>query len=93
MAAYKNEANYDLFYKPTGMDKMSSVNSMKLKGNKKDPLDICNDSEKGTFYRKFTDTRILNMLSEPYRSKVKMLKNRFIGVGRTPRNGLEYKKF
>lgn len=30
---------------------------------KKDPLDICNDYEKGTFYRKFTDTRILNMLS------------------------------
>ncbi len=73
----------DIFYKP---EKKSSVNSPlngklgNMDKNRKDPFDLCNESEKGTFYRKFTDTRILNMLSEPYRSKVKMIKNRFIGV-------------
>ena len=68
----------DVFYKP--ISNRNVPNQVGKPAVKKDPLDICNDSEKGTFYRKFTDTRILNLLSEPYRTKVKMLKNRFIGV-------------
>lgn len=48
--------------------------------HKKDPLDIVDDDEKGTFYRQFTNTRILNILPEPQRTNVKMLRNRFIGV-------------
>lgn len=66
---------------------------MNQKTPKKDPLDIGNDSEKGTFYKKFTDTRVLNLLAEPYRTKIKMLKNRFIGVGRGARKGVELIKF
>ena len=82
-----------MFYKPVRIDQRSSLNSLQQKLNqKKDPLDVCNDSEKGTFYRKFTDTRILNLLAEPYRSKVKMLKNRFVGV-RSSRKGVESKGF
>lgn len=34
-----------------------------IKNIKKDPLDWVNDTEKGTFYRKFTNTRILNMIN------------------------------
>lgn len=47
---------------------------------KKDPFDYADEEEKGTFYRQFTDTRILNILPEPQRTTVKMIKNRFIGV-------------
>lgn len=41
---------------------------------------MVDDEEKGTFYRQFTNTRILNILPEPQRTNVKMLRNRFIGV-------------
>jgi len=50
------------------------------KKQKRDPMDWADEEEKGTFYRQFTDTRILNILPEPQRSTVKMLKNRFVGV-------------
>lgn len=43
-------------------------------------MDNDNEEEKGTFYRQFTNTRILNILPEAHRTKVKILKNRFIGV-------------
>jgi hypothetical protein len=48
--------------------------------SKKDPMDWINEEEKGTFYRKFTDTKILNLVAEPHRTKIKMLKNRFVGI-------------
>ena len=40
----------------------SSKESMLKSKYRKDPLDIDGDEEKGTFYRQFTDTRILNIL-------------------------------
>ena len=53
---------------------------MHSKGRKRDPLDYEDEAGKGTFYRMFTNTRILNIIPEPQRTKVKMMKNRFIGV-------------
>lgn len=76
----------DILYRPPlskplpSIAEMSSSRSAFYSQRKKDPLDYAEEEEKGTFYRQFTDTRILNMLPEPQRSTVKMLKNRFIGV-------------
>lgn len=56
-----NKQQEELIYKP--ISNRNLLNQVNSQPPKKDPLDVCNDSEKGTFYRKFTDTRILNLLS------------------------------
>lgn len=40
-----------MFYKPSG-----------YKAPRRDVLDMIDQDEKGTFYKKFTNTRILNMM-------------------------------
>ena len=81
----KNDEEEELFYKPKlnmrPIPEVSSPRDSMLRSKlRKDPLDYNDSGEKGTFYRQFTDTRILNILPEPHRTKVKILKNRFIGV-------------
>jgi hypothetical protein len=37
------------------------------------------DETKGSIYRQFSDTKILKLLKEPYKTKVQLMRNRFKG--------------
>ncbi len=69
------------------VNRLFEANSYKFKEHKQENKELNDESvNNGTFYKQFTNSKVLKLLKEPYKTKVQILKSRFKGEHRTSIN-------